>query len=815
MLLLSSFFLFSCKQDTKVSESVPTGKWLVTIDSSRFWTTDSSFFKNGQLYEWNGATFNGVINGQGTLDVYINDSLIEEKEINAYYGAIRKEDILNAGPDKYIGEIRNSAMNGAGILIKSNGSIYIGTFQNSKPNGLLTLYKNGVIFYKGAWRDGLYDGQGTEYKEDGTVISGLWGKNKLVKANVSTAFSVGKYIGDISNNKPNGHGLMIYKNASKYDGTWKDGKYEGYGELTTGQDSIAGEWKDGQLDGYATVQTPLYLYEGTWEKNQPEGLGYVLFADSSSYSGGWTQGKKDGHGDYVYSNGDVYLGNWENNKRQGSGRYFSKNFVYSGDWDNDTIAGQGLLTFTNGDYYSGAFAHNKKNGNGFYQFHQGNAYKGEFANDLFNGLGIFYFSSGSRYEGSFVNGKIQGEGTLYYLRDGDTLAITTIWDGTNTIPQYVSILFSNGDLYEGEIKNGLPSKNGKWTTEAEREQKKSIVLKANDFYKQHQATWNNFVLGASIVLSALSAVPPLAPAMEAANTTLNVIDISVSVASASIDIYAAKKDGKSIKEPIKKLAKEVTINAAMIALPKVVQKGARPLLTQAGKAALVQTVQARKTITICIDKSGKFIKKQAIPLRLIKFAYRLTGKEGYQFINQSDYDAMLKKFPDLLKKIRLGKPASSKLLLNNMLVVMGKNGTRYTKEKEILSAFAKIYNKGGHLRRAQAHHIVAGGKPAAEGSRKILQKFGIDINDPRNGILLPMNTESIFKGPLHGNHCAHNCVDFAGKTFQDYDSYIFSRLKEAKSSSDCFNILDDIKVKLYKGQINLLNHRAPNTTFSL
>jgi hypothetical protein len=38
-----------------------------------------------------------------------------------------------------------------------------------------------------------------------------------------------------------------------------------------------------------------------------------------------------------------------------------------------------------------------------------------------------------------------------------------------------------------------------------------------------------------------------------------------------------------------------------------------------------------------------------------------------------------------------------------------------------------------------AHHIVAEKAKKAEKTRKILNKFGIDINDPANGVFLPTN----------------------------------------------------------------------------
>ncbi|NUQ77988.1 MAG: AHH domain-containing protein [Polyangiaceae bacterium] len=39
---------------------------------------------------------------------------------------------------------------------------------------------------------------------------------------------------------------------------------------------------------------------------------------------------------------------------------------------------------------------------------------------------------------------------------------------------------------------------------------------------------------------------------------------------------------------------------------------------------------------------------------------------------------------------------------------------------------------------AEAHHIVAGKADGAKGSRELLQKFGVGINEAENGVFLPV-----------------------------------------------------------------------------
>ena len=62
-----------------------------------------------------------------------------------------------------------------------------------------------------------------------------------------------KYVGEIKNGKPNGHGTLTKPEGSKYVGEFKDGKYHGQGTLTlTNGTRYEGEWKDGFVNGQGT-----------------------------------------------------------------------------------------------------------------------------------------------------------------------------------------------------------------------------------------------------------------------------------------------------------------------------------------------------------------------------------------------------------------------------------------------------------------------------------------------------------------------------------------------------------------------------------
>ena len=129
----------------------------------------------------------------------------------------------------------------------------------------------------------------------------------------------------------------------------------------------------------------------------------------------------------------------------------------------------------------------------------------------------------------------------------------------------------------------------------------------------------------------------------------------------------------------------------------------------------------------------------------------------------------------------IGREPSGMTLRSNLLAVMDPKLAR------IIEAF------GG----AVAHHVVEGRDPAAERSRKILEKFGIDINDAANGIFLPDGSEeSIFKGPAHKT--SHT---------KEYSEYVYNELMDCKSREEVIAKLTSIKHAIYDRKVNLQGER--------
>lgn len=831
IVLLCFLALVSCEK------TIPM-HWVTTEEGYSVWCVD----EQNVSYSWNGSTFSNLINGSGQLTISYVDGSSKTVPANAFYGALSKDDAIKSSSDEYyIGAVSDNKYSGFAALIKGN-DIYVGDFYEGKPSGSLSLYRNGRVFYVGSWSDGAFDGEGTLYGQDGSIKSGIWEKGTLISAEVEIETDAGKYEGLAQNGKPNGFGKLSYRNGAEYEGNWKDGEWDGIGQYVFQKDTLLSEWTRGKANGSTILVAGNYQYEGQYAGDLPNGNGSYYCLDSTAtymYAGEWLNGKRSGYGDaifqngdsyfgewkddtycgvgrYRYSNGDVYDGEWVNNLPNGTGQYFSKTFKYGGEWCEGWIHGFGRIDFDNGDIYEGDFCEGKKCGQGLYQYANGNVYEGEFYNDHINGLGVYTFADGNRYEGEFTDGKIHGNGTLYYADSTGIVTLTAFWDKPNEFPSEASIVFPNGDVYEGPLLNGEPTTDGNWFHIDEKTGKTIFYDKlssANDFYKEHKEVWNKVVLYTSISLSvieiAATIAAPLtggsslavASAAHVANTALNVADIAIAASSASMDIADAQTKEEKASAAIN-LGTEVAVNVALVVVPKALNAGPVKKITAklseaAGSAVRKPLLQlsknkcVAKVISVVKDKEGKFVKSFAESKIGNKY-FRLTSKPEYQFVTNEQVQKVIKNNPNVkVPEYNPNAAGSPTVLGDNALQFMSEKARRrYNTEHRIMGR-----------RRAQWHHAIAGGKPnaAAEECRSILKKYRIDINDPRNAILLPVEPKSIMRGTIHEYHV------------NNYDEYVLNRLKQAATPEQCLEVMDDIKRELYKGQLQLLTKHRVNT----
>jgi len=165
--------------------------------------------------------------------------------------------------------------------------------------------------------------------------------------------------------------------------------------------------------------------------------------------------------------------------------------------ENGVINGWDRCTTDSGDRYAGFLRNGVPHGRGIFVYDNNNRYEGEWRNGVPNGQGRFVFTDDSRYEGTWENGKIvfgsvfYTDGSRYQGEFADVRRIevetgpATVTD-TNPLGQRItrneenavidvreilsrqpqgrgSLVFQNGNRYEGDFFAGHPYGQGTFT----------------------------------------------------------------------------------------------------------------------------------------------------------------------------------------------------------------------------------------------------------------------------------------------------------------------------------------------------------------
>ena len=224
------------------------------------------------------------------------------------------------------------------------------------------------------------------------------------------------------------------------------------------------------------------------------------------------------------------------------------------------------------------------------------------------------------------------------------------------------------------------------------------------------------------------------------------------------------------KDVVKKEAKVVAINSAKQDVSK-----------QMGVAAVEREATMAARNTLSSDMAKKPFSQMGSRIKLAKTRIKIRPEN--QYIKADDYATWAAKAENAekLSSMKFGVKKDAKVLRRNMKIYMGE---KY-----------QYAEAGGNA----AHHIVGDHKLAAP-SRAVLEKYGIDINDPRNGIFLPNSPENILKGTNH-----------SGKHTNDYFNEVNRRMSGVKSKEECLEVLDDLKKELYDGSLHLYKDHQKNT----
>ena len=204
------------------------------------------------------------------------------------------------------------------------------------------------------------------------------------------------YIGELnSKKKPNGVGIQVHSDGSKYVGQFRDGQKQGKGRLISSNGDV---------------------YEGGFSEGKAEGLGkFIRYSDKATYKGEFKDDKQDGHGKEVYSDGAYYEGEYSEGIKHGKGKFIWKDgSFYEGEVKNNKLHGKGKYVWGNGKKYKGEWENGCMQGKGRFKWKDGRVYKGEYLEDKKHGYGEFYWPDGKVYKGYWEKGQQCGYGVLEY-----------------------------------------------------------------------------------------------------------------------------------------------------------------------------------------------------------------------------------------------------------------------------------------------------------------------------------------------------------------------------------------------------------------
>ncbi|XP_054955058.1 MORN repeat-containing protein 1 isoform X2 [Pan paniscus] len=183
-----------------------------------------------------------------------------------------------------------------------------------------------------------------------------------------------------------GYGVYVYPNSFfRYEGEWKAGRKHGHGKLLFKDGSYyEGAFVDGEImgEGRRHWAGSGDTFSGQFVLGEPQGYGVMEYKAGGCYEGEVSHGMREGHGFLVDRDGQVYQGSFHDNKRHGPGQ----------------------MLFQNGDKYDGDWVRDRRQGHGVLRGADGSTYEGQWHSDVFSGLGSMAHCSGVTYYGLWING---------------------------------------------------------------------------------------------------------------------------------------------------------------------------------------------------------------------------------------------------------------------------------------------------------------------------------------------------------------------------------------------------------------------------
>lgn len=286
--------------------------------------------KGGYLiYKYTGSISAGKFNGQGEL--FCNSS--------NYYKGFFVDGLLNGKgeandlDDIYVGDFVNGKYDGLGVLTEKEGNKYEGEFKKGYFEGKGKLQTSKGESYVGGFERGEYSGYGEKKEKNGQISVGHFKLGSLYGKGFVVLPSGDSIVGEFSAGYPEPEAYYIWKNGTKFQGTYIDRYTPATGKLYEKGIHVADLLDGKRVAKQRTIPSNGFmvgedLYIGDRNIYGLNGTGKICFANGDTLSARFSNGKVLGEGLYIYANGMRFLGTIRDNKPYDGKVYQNQVFQY-------------------------------------------------------------------------------------------------------------------------------------------------------------------------------------------------------------------------------------------------------------------------------------------------------------------------------------------------------------------------------------------------------------------------------------------------------------------------------------------------------
>lgn len=152
------------------------------------------------------------------------------------------------------------------------------------------------------------------------------GQLQMAKIVVQDNFPAKSFTGKMNFQQKPLIGKLEFKDGTRYEGFFYDGKYNGPGRLVTSTGTtVEGFWDNGVLKDSQQVNLPSYLWDYNSSVTDERPLTITISEKSytGNYSGEWKDGKPHGKGLFSMGQNTFFYGNFDNGNASGLGYFYS------------------------------------------------------------------------------------------------------------------------------------------------------------------------------------------------------------------------------------------------------------------------------------------------------------------------------------------------------------------------------------------------------------------------------------------------------------------------------------------------------------